>query len=126
MQDNQFDAFQQQRVCENNGKTCSNHGRCLHTTCKCNTGWEGNACEKALYPNGCSGHGKYVHTSGHLLVRLLQSILGGLLLMGLAYYFLIHRQKTKDRNTYLKHMHSRQPLIHPCQTTCLLLKCHQV
>lgn len=38
MQDNQFDAFQQQRVCgENNGKTCSNHGRCLHTTCKSNT-----------------------------------------------------------------------------------------
>jgi len=64
MQDNQFGAFQQQRVCENNGKNCSNHGRCLHNTCKCNTGWSGNACEKALCPNGCSGHGKCDQKTG--------------------------------------------------------------
>ncbi|XP_063239640.1 attractin-like protein 1 isoform X2 [Bacillus rossius redtenbacheri] len=37
------------------GRDCSGHGRCVVTTCFCNEGHQGEACDEPSCPGGCSG-----------------------------------------------------------------------
>lgn len=137
IQENDFGVFQPQRVCNNNGKNCSGNGRCLNTVCKCDSGWTGTACEKALYPKVCSGHGKSnngictcndgwsgkdcsisIGTTGDGLSiwAIVCIVAGGFILMGLVYYFLIHRQK-KEGPTYITPEHVHPPFTPDTSTS---------
>ncbi|KAJ6222083.1 hypothetical protein RDWZM_000628 [Blomia tropicalis] len=39
-------------------QNCSNHGVCVGDRCTCDAEFEGDACERHICPNGCSGNGE--------------------------------------------------------------------
>lgn len=82
--DKMLGPFNQERVCNNNGKNCNNNGTCKNLKCQCNSGWSGDDCSVQNTPSG----GDTSNNSGMSTTTIIGIVVGVLAGISLLIFFI--------------------------------------